>query len=156
MSSLLHLSVGGLLERVAARTPAPGGGAVAAVTAAAAAALVAMAARFSDVDARRAEELRAILEPLADADAAAYTAVLAARRLPRDDPDRAQRLTVAMAEAIAVPRQIAAAAVEVADLADGLVESGNPNLLGDARVAQLLARAAAESAAALVRINEAG
>ncbi|WP_460392046.1 cyclodeaminase/cyclohydrolase family protein, partial [Actinophytocola sediminis] len=45
-SSLLHLSVGGLLERVAARTPAPGGGAVAALTGAVIAALVALAARF--------------------------------------------------------------------------------------------------------------
>lgn len=154
MTSLLHLSVGGLLERVAARTPAPGGGAVAALTAASAAALVAMAARFSGEPAARADELRARLEPLADADAAAYTAVLAARRLPADDPTRARRVADAMAEATEVPRRVAAAADEVARLAAALVESGNPNLVGDARVAELLARAAAESATALVRINE--
>jgi len=153
--SLLHLSVGGLLERVAARTPAPGGGAVAALTAASAAALVAMAARFSGESADRAEELRAQLEPLADADAAAYTAVLAARRLPKDDPNRATRIVDAMAEATEVPRRVAAAASEVAELAAALVEKGNPNLVGDARVGELLARAAAEAATALVRINEA-
>jgi len=157
VSSLLHLSVGGLLERVAARTPAPGGGAVAALTAASAAALVAMAARFSDEGgepAARAEELRAHLEPLADADAAAYTAVLAARRLPKDDPHRARRVADAMTEATEVPRRVAAAATEVAAMAAKLVESGNPNLVGDARVGELLARAAAEAATALVRINE--
>ena len=153
--SLLHLSVGGLLERVAARTPAPGGGAVAALTAASAAALVAMAARFSGESADRAEELRAQLEPLADADAAAYTAVLAARRLPKDDPNRATRIADAMTEATEVPRRVAAAASEVAELAAALVEKGNPNLVGDARVGELLARAAAEAATALVRINEA-
>lgn len=156
MSSLLHLSVGGLLERVAARTPAPGGGAVAALTAASAAALVAMAARFSGESADRAEELRAHLEPLADADAAAYTAVLAARRLPTEDPTRARRVADAMAEATEVPRRVAAAAAEVATLAARLAETGNPNLVGDARVAELLARAAAESATALVEINQRG
>jgi methenyltetrahydrofolate cyclohydrolase len=153
--SLLHLSVGGMLERVAARTPAPGGGAVAALTAAAAAALVSMAARFSDQPATRAEELRAHLEPLADADAAAYTAVLAARRLPTDDPTRARRMADALAEATEIPRRVASAAAEVAALAVRLVETGNPNLVGDARVAQLLATAAAEAATALVEINEA-
>jgi methenyltetrahydrofolate cyclohydrolase len=155
MESFLHLSVGGFTERVAARTPAPGGGAVAAVTAASAAALVAMAARFSEAPAGPAEKLRARLEPLADADADAYTAVLAAYRLPADDPVRRGRIADALAAATAVPREVAAAAREVAGLADELVESGNRNLVGDARVAALLARAAAEAATALVEINEA-
>jgi len=140
---------------VAARTPAPGGGAVAAVTAASAAALVAMAARFADESAGPAEALRARLEPLADADAAAYTEVLAAYRLPADDPTRRTRITDALATATEVPRQVAAAATEVAALAERLVADGNPNLVGDARVGQLLARAAAEAATALVEINEA-
>jgi formiminotetrahydrofolate cyclodeaminase len=146
--------VGGFTERVAARTPAPGGGAVAAMTAASAAALVAMAARFSDQPAGPAERLRARLEPLADADAAAYTAVLAAYRLPKDDPLRRGRIADALRAATEVPREVAAAAREVAELADRLVESGNRNLVGDARVASLLARAAAEAATALVEINE--
>jgi formiminotetrahydrofolate cyclodeaminase len=155
VDSFLHLSVGGFTERVAARTPAPGGGAVAAVTAASAAALVAMAARFSDRPAGPADALRARLEPLADADAAAYTAVLAAYRLPADDPTRADRIADALTTATAVPREVATAACEVALLADELVEHGNKNLVGDARVAALLARAAAEAATALVEINEA-
>ncbi|HEY7592633.1 MAG TPA: cyclodeaminase/cyclohydrolase family protein [Actinophytocola sp.] len=154
-NSFLHLSVGGFTERVAARTPAPGGGAVAAVTAASAAALVAMAARFADAPAGPAEALRARLEPLADADAAAYTEVLAAYRLPKDDPTRPSRVAAALAVATEVPREVAAAAREVALLADDLVERGNKNLVGDARVAALLARAAADAATALVEINEA-
>ncbi len=153
-SSFLHLSVGGFTERVAARTPAPGGGAVAAVTAASAAALVAMAARFADEPAGPAEALRARLEPLADADAAAYTEVLAAYRLPADDPQRRDRIAAALRTATDVPREVAAAAREVAVLADRLAEHGNRNLVGDARVASLLAGAAAEAATALVEINE--
>jgi formiminotetrahydrofolate cyclodeaminase len=148
------LSVGGFTERVAARTPAPGGGAVAALTAASAAALVAMAARFADQPAGPAEALRARLEPLADADAAAYTAVLAAYRLPADDPLRPGRITDALRVATEIPREVAAAAREVALLADHLAGHGNRNLVGDARVAALLARAAAEAADELAAINE--
>ena len=155
MDSYLHISVGGFTERVAARTPAPGGGAVAAVTAASAAALVAMASRYTDWPAGPAEKLRARLEPLADADAAAYTEVLASCRLPKDDPLRRGRIVAALAAAAEVPRQVATAARAVALLADDLVERGNKNLVGDARVAALLARAAAEAATALVEINEA-
>ncbi len=140
------MNTGSFLDDVAARTAAPGGGAVAAVTAASAAALVAMTARFSDADPTAADELRARLEQLADEDAAAYTAVLASR----GDARRA-----AMRHATEVPRQIAAAAAEVASLARELAASGNPNLHGDARVAELIAAAAGEAAQVLVRLNTA-
>jgi formiminotetrahydrofolate cyclodeaminase len=142
--SLLDLTVGHFQDEVAARTPAPGGGAVAAMTAATAAALVAMAARFSGQPADRAEELRARLGSLADEDAAAYSAVLAAPRGQR---------AAALAVATDVPREIAAAATEIGELARDLAASGNPNLLGDARVAQELAEAAARAARVLVKIN---
>ena len=86
--------LGGFLDLVASREPAPGGGASAAVTVALAAALTAMAARFStehlaDADdlAARADELRAEVVPLARADGAAYGRVLDAQRAPRDDEE---------------------------------------------------------------------
>jgi methenyltetrahydrofolate cyclohydrolase len=154
VDSYLHMSVGGFTERLAARTPAPGGGTVVALTAASAAALVAMAARFANQPAGPAEALRARLEPLADADAAAYGQVLAAYRMPADDPDRPARLVYALRVATDIPRKVATAAREVALLADELAENGNRNLVGDARVAAMLARAAAEAADELVAINE--
>ncbi|MFC4855642.1 cyclodeaminase/cyclohydrolase family protein [Actinophytocola glycyrrhizae] len=134
------------LAAVAARTAAPGGGAVAATTAASAAALVAMAARFSADEplAATADELRADLLRLADADADAYTAYLAAKGEARK---------AALRAATEVPKDIAAVAGRVAELARGLVADGNPNLTGDARVAELLAHAAAEAATVLVEIN---
>lgn len=136
------------LDEVAARTPAPGGGAVAAMTAASAAALVSMAARFSSSDAlaEAGDELRARLVQLAEDDAAAYTAVLAARGGARKE---------ALKAATEVPRAIASVAAEVAVLAHGLVENGNPRLVGDARVAELLAEAAGKAAGVLVEINTA-
>ena len=134
------------LDAVAARTAAPGGGAVAATAAASAAALVAMAARFADDDpvAATADGLRADLLRLAEADAAAYTAYLAAKGEARK---------AALRTATEVPTAIAAAATRVAALAHELVERGNPRLLGDARVAELLATAAAEAATVLVELN---
>ena len=137
------------LDAVAARTAAPGGGAVAATTAASAAALVAMAARFSDDDevAATADGLRGELLRLAEADAAAYTEYLSAKGAARK---------AALRKATEVPKDIAATATRVAALARDLVARGNPNLLGDVRVAELLADAAADAATVLVEINTGG
>jgi formiminotetrahydrofolate cyclodeaminase len=119
------------------------------MTAASAAALVSMAARFSSAPevAEAGDSLRARLVQLASDDAAAYTAVLAARGEARKE---------AMRVATDIPRAIATAAAEVATLAHGLAETGNPRLVGDARVAELVAEAAAKAASVLVDINTGG
>jgi hypothetical protein len=91
-SRVLDKTLASFLEAVAARTSAPGGGTVAAVATAIAAALVEMAAQFSskhwddaDAAAVRARELRERAAPLAQADAEAYEAVIAARGEPGYD-----------------------------------------------------------------------
>jgi formiminotetrahydrofolate cyclodeaminase len=148
------------LEEVSARTPAPGGGAVSAVAVGMAAALVGMAARFSDRQldaahdlAEKADVTRAHVLPLAEADAKAYGELLAALRLPKDDPGREEAVATAARGASEVPLAIAAFGAEVALLAARLAEEGNPNLSGDAVTAALLASAAARACANLVRIN---
>ena len=149
--------VGEFLDALAARAPAPAAGACAAITAAAAAALAAKAARFSAGElgelAATADRLRAEVVPLADADGAAYGAVLAAARLPRDHPDRRERLAGAVAAATEIPLRIARIGAEVATLAGRLEREGNPNLRGDAQAAALLADGATQAAVALVHIN---
>jgi formiminotetrahydrofolate cyclodeaminase len=153
--SLLDLTVRELLEAAAARTPAPGGGGAAALTTALAAALAGMAARFGDDEgaAERADALRAAVASLADADAAAYGAYLAATRLPRDDPGRAEAIAAARRETIEVPARITDLSGQVAELAAELARSGNPNLHGDAAAAVHLAAAAATTAAELIAAN---
>jgi len=157
--TFLREPLGGFLDRVASREAAPGGGSVAAIAVALAAGLCAMAARFSGdgfqslVD--RAEALRARAAPLAEADAEAYAAVLAAQALP-PEPDpavRRQRIRAALSLAADVPLAVAAAGAEVAELAAGLAQRCNPNLKGDAVTACLLAQASARAAAVLVDIN---
>ncbi|HTF49196.1 MAG TPA: cyclodeaminase/cyclohydrolase family protein [Pseudonocardia sp.] len=152
------LTVGGFLDALAARSPAPSGGAAAAVTVASAAALTAMAARFAGSAeltglAGPADVLRARLLELADADGPAYAQVLAASRLPASAPDRAARMAAAFRTATEVPLAVARAGVEVAELAARLVAEGNANLVGDSRVAVLLAEAGVRAAAELVGIN---
>jgi len=138
------------LDAVPVRTPAPGGGAVAAVVASLAAGLTAMAARFApDAWERRAEvvgraeELRARLEPLADADAAAYGAFLAGR-----SAETTERI-------VTIPYELAELATEVAELAAEVAADGNPNVTGDAAAGADLAAAAASVAARLVALNAA-
>ena len=148
------------LERLAAHEPAPGGGAAAAVSVALAAGLVGMAARFSGAEmpeapaiAEEADRLRQTALQLAGQDADAYQAVLAVRRLPKESPERAERLHRAVERAAEVPLAIAAAAATAATLGSRLAREGNANLHGDAVVAVLLADAAARGAAQLVDLN---
>jgi len=147
------------LAAVAAREPAPGGGAVAAVTVAAAAGLVAMAARFAadpaetEAISAEADGLRGDVTALADADTDAYGAVLAAFRTPRDDPGRRDAIRRALERAAEVPLRVAEAGARVARLAAEAADGGNPNLAGDVRAAVVLAEAAATAAAELVRLN---
>jgi formiminotetrahydrofolate cyclodeaminase len=159
-TGLRSLGVGELLGAVSARTPAPGGGGVTALATALAAGLAAMAARFAaDEDLRgladEADDLRDRAAALADADGAAYTAVLAAYALPREpDPGaRTDQIRRARSEASEVPVEVAEVAVRVARTAARLAAGGNPNLRGDAGAAVHLATAAARTAALLVAEN---
>jgi methenyltetrahydrofolate cyclohydrolase len=149
------MSLDDFLAAVAARTPAPGGGASAAAGCALGAALTEMSARFAGLDeaAHRAAELRAEGLRLAEADAAAYAPVLEALRLPADDPRREPRLRAASSAAADVPLLIAEAAAEVAELARRIAQDGNPHLRGDALVGADIAAGAARGAARLVEIN---
>jgi methenyltetrahydrofolate cyclohydrolase len=153
------LSLEEVLDAVAARTPAPGGGAVAALAGALAAGLVEMAARFTAVTPRvteivtRSGELRGHLLGLAEVELHAYEPVLEALRLPREDPMRPARLAAARSGAAESPFEIALATAELAGLGAELALAGNPNLEGDAVTGCLLAEAACQAATRLVEIN---
>ena len=146
--SFLDLGLKEFLDTVPARTPAPGGGAVAAVTASMAAGLTAMAARFAPDEwprraevIGRAEELRARIEPLADADANAYAEFIASRT-----KENRERI-------VEIPNELADLAADVAELAALVAVEGNVNVSGDAAAGATLAAAAAAVAARLVALN---
>jgi formiminotetrahydrofolate cyclodeaminase len=115
-----------------------------------------MAANFADGREdvfARAGQLRTRALELAEIELHAYEPVLEALRLPRDDPNRSERIETAKREASQSPLEVAGVAAEVAELAAGLAHEGNEHLAGDAIVGTLLADAAAQGAARLVAIN---
>jgi formiminotetrahydrofolate cyclodeaminase len=167
--TLSTLSLDDFLERLASRAPTPGGGSASALAGAMGAALLHMVlelttSRAAEVDDATLTELstaaamwRSELTALAQSDAAAYDAVVAARRLPRDtDRDaeaRSSQVMLAIREATAVPLEIARRASDVLELAQRITLFANRNAISDVGVAALLAAAAMRGAAWNVRIN---
>jgi formiminotetrahydrofolate cyclodeaminase len=165
-------TIGGYLDRLAAREPAPGGGAAAALHAAQGAALLGMVARYT-TGAKYAEhaaaiaritaasdELRARALRLAEDDARAFTAVTDAYALPRaDDAQKAARsaaIAAALEGAARPPAEVVAVAGAVVALAEELLPIGNPNVVTDVAAAAEAARAAATTARVNVEINLGG
>lgn len=160
------------LDRLASDSPTPGGGAAAGVAGASGAALIAMVASLT-IDKQGYESAwdrmrevlpvveagRAELLDLADRDAAAFDAVMAAFRMPKDsDDDKAARrdaIQLAFEDAASVPLQVAERAAEMVDLGREAIEIGNENAASDGLSAAYLLFAAVECAAANVLINAA-
>ncbi|MEX5719589.1 cyclodeaminase/cyclohydrolase family protein [Geodermatophilus maliterrae] len=160
------------LAQLAARVPAPGGGATAALHAAQAAALVAMVARYSDSAkyAEHAEEIATVTATadrlrenalgLAEEDAAAFTAVTEAYGLPKRTADEAAARSGAIAEALVAAAHVPAVVVRVTEqvlsLAEQILPIGNRNVISDVAAAAEAARAAATTARVNVEINLGG
>jgi len=165
-------TIGGYLERLAAREPAPGGGAAAALHAAQGAALLGMVARYTTGEKYAAhaaeiaritdesDELRARSLRLAEDDARAFTAVTDAYALPRaDDTQKAARsraIAAALQGAARPPAEVIAAADAVTALAETLLPLANRNVVTDVAAATEAARAAATTARVNVEINLGG
>lgn len=160
------------LEQLAARVPAPGGGAAAALHAAQGAALVGMVARYTTGEkyaehqeaveriTAESDELRAAALRLAEDDAAAFTSVADAYRLPKaTDADKAARTAAIAASLVGAgrpPAAVIAVAERVVVLAADLLPIGNPNVISDVAAAAEAARAAATTARVNVEINLSG
>ncbi|MBX3174897.1 MAG: glutamate formimidoyltransferase [Gemmatimonadaceae bacterium] len=166
-------SVAGFTADVASSAPVPGGGSVVALTGSLAAALAQMVAgltvgrkKYVAVEEQmkelglRAAALVKRLRQLKDEDAAAYTLVSDAYKLPKESPEqvtaRDAAIQAGLMKAAEVPLETARWCAEVAELAAICAEKGNTNAASDAGVAALLAEAAAKGAAYNVRINVVG
>jgi methenyltetrahydrofolate cyclohydrolase len=163
-------TIGSFLNRLAARTAAPGGGATGALHAAQAAALLAMVARFSDGPRHDAEvvgRVRAAADgladealDLADADSVAFEKVIAAWQLPKETQEeqaaRSAAITEAFAAAARPPADLMAAAVRLAGLAEDLLPAANRNVIGDIAAAAAAIGAAAVTAQVNIEANLSG
>lgn len=158
------------IERLAAATATPGGGAAAAYSAAMAAGLLSMVARltlgkkkYEGVSAEmtdvleKAEALRAELTAAIEEDSASFNAVMAAFQLPKVTDEqvaaRAAAVEQAYHGAAAVPLRVARATAKTLALAAIAVAKGNINAKSDAGSAAHLSRAAFTCAALNVRSN---
>ncbi len=163
-------TIAAFLDQLAARVPAPGGGATAALHAAQAAALLAMVARYSDgprYDAglmnrivAEADELREDALALAEADATAFGAVAEAYRLPRtterETSARSAAISSALAGAARPPADVVRTALLLVSLAEDLWPAGNRSVITDVAAAAEAARAAATTARVNVEVNLGG
>lgn len=159
-------------DETARASPVPGGGSVAAYAGALGAALGSMVANLSVPKAganfpseefaglaEQGQRLKRELLALVDEDAAAFEAIMAARRLPRDDEERkAAReaaIETATRRAIATPFRTMQLGVEALSLTLLLAERGNAAARTDAGVGALCARASVLAAYLNVRANAA-
>jgi formiminotetrahydrofolate cyclodeaminase len=157
-------------ERLASAEPVPGGGSASAFAAVMAASLTAMVARLS-IDRPRyaeyretiqraldtAEHVRARMLELTDADAAAYGAYAAARRLPKDTEDQQSRREeasrVAAREASDVPLAVLRECAVLLEQIEAISGRSNVNAASDLEVGARLCAAGARGAAANVIVN---
>ncbi len=156
-------TIAAFLDQLAARVPAPGGGATAALHAAQAAALLAMVARYSDGPTYNAalmgrivveaDGLRSRALELAEADAAAFGAVAAAYQLPRSAEGRPEAIAAALAGAARPPADVLRLAPRLIQLAVSLLAGGNRNVITDVGAAAEAARAAAVTARLNIEVN---
>jgi glutamate formiminotransferase/formiminotetrahydrofolate cyclodeaminase len=160
-------------DALASSDPTPGGGSAAAAVGAFGAALIGMVARltigrkgFEAVETRMATTAatadveRAALLELATRDAAAYDAVMAAFKLPKETDEekatRKQAIRDATVGAADVPLEVAERTAALIPLAREVTADGNPNAASDGYSAGHLLHAAFRAAWANVQINLAG
>lgn len=168
--SYSSLSVEQFLDALASAEPTPGGGTAAAFVGAMGAALLVMVSGLTKTRTNTDDErdtltaMRASLDAggaslrtCADRDAEAFDRVMAAYRRPkRADDEKANRkaaIQAALREATDVPLETLRLAATAMELGETVARYGNPAAASDVGVAAGLLWAAAEGAAANVRIN---
>ena len=157
-------------QETASESPAPGGGSVAAYVGALGAALANMVANLSankkgwddrieefSYHAETGQDILNELIFLVDEDTRSFSAIMDALRLPKSNEveiaNRKQAISEATQYAVQVPFKVMETCARIFDLAEIMIDTGNPNSVSDAGVAALCARAAIHGAYLNVQIN---
>lgn len=158
------------LDLLASKEPVPGGGGAAALAGALAAALTSMVCnltfgkkKYEVVQLEISELLldsevaRGRLGDLVNEDARVFAELMQAYKMPKNTEEekalRTQTISERSIDASEVPFEIATVCLIVLELSDKAAKIGNQQLISDAGVAALLARAALRSACYNVLIN---
>lgn len=150
---IAETSIAEYLNNVAAKRSTPGGGAVAAIAAAEGLALMGMVTSFThkpnalpdDLPDRIDQSCDTLLQ-LADADAVAFDAVMAALRGKGD-------LAAASITAARVPLKVINIILDSLDDLEQLAQDGNPNLITDTGIAASLLASALDASELNILIN---
>ena len=154
-----EMKLSDFLEKIAAKTPTPGGGSVSAAVGAMGAALGVMTARYSDASEpeHALDEIKNEFLALVDADAEAYGQVNSAMALPKDSDDtkrrRKEALQIALGEASEVPLKGMMLAVRGMKALADLAPTCNKNLVSDLAGATTFLQSALSGCGENVRIN---
>ena len=158
------------LDKLASKSPEPGGGSVAALTGSLGAGLVSMVCsltlgkeKYKDVQPqvealiKESEKLRIEMQDLIQKDTEVYGGLSEVYKMPKntdaEKSARSAKMQEALKLACQVPFEIGLKSLGVATLAGRAAEIGNVAAVSDAGVAVLLAQACAQSAALNVKIN---
>lgn len=153
-------------ELLASKAPVPGGGGAAALCGALAASLGSMAARLSsgrksseghesrlEALISESERLRLELLALIDADAEGFIPLSEAYAIPRSEPRRAERLSLASQQACAAPMGMLECCAALTLCLEELYGICSKIMLSDVGCAAALCRAAMEAAVMNVLVN---
>ncbi|HLY08285.1 MAG TPA: cyclodeaminase/cyclohydrolase family protein [Planctomycetota bacterium] len=147
------------LEKIAAKTPTPGGGSVSAAVGAMGAALGVMTARYSEISEAEGilDEVKKEFLGLVDADAEAYGQVNSAISLPKDSDDtkrrRKEALQIALGEASEIPLKGMLLAVRGLRALADLSSKCNKHLTSDLSASATFLEAALSGCGENVRVN---
>ena len=170
---LLEMNLREFADETASESPAPGGGSVAAYVGALGISLGTMVANLSahrrvwderweefSIWARKGQEIKDRLLRLVDEDTRAFSAIMAAFKLPKntesENDERKEAIEEATKHAIEIPFQVMQTSFEAFEVLKAMAETGNPNSVSDAGVGALCARAAVHGAHLNIKINAPG
>ncbi len=159
-----------LLQEIASKSPAPGGGTVSAIAGALSGALISMVCgltigkkRYRQVEdevnqiCENSEKLRQEFLLLSEKDAEVFSEVMKVYGLARDTEEEINDRKVAIEEATKraalVPMDVLRRCEQLAQLCQVVASKGNENSISDAGVAAALANAAAQGASLNILIN---
>ena len=156
----------GFLDALASKAPVPGGGGASALVGALGTALCTMVGNYTvgkkkyadveeDVKAlmARAEDIRARLLALVDADAEAFEPLSKAYAIPKDDPNREAVMEQCLRDAAATPMEILRLSCQAIDLHREMLEKGSIMMLSDVGTGVIFCQSALYGAALNVRVN---
>ena len=167
---LVDMTVEGFANETASESPAPGGGSISAYMGALGASLATMVANLSShkqgwddrweefsVWAEKGQVLKDELLALVDEDTNSFNLIMNAFGMPKKtDEEKAARsaaIQSATKYAIEVPFKTMSKAMQVFELCEAMINTGNPNSVTDAGVGALCARSAVMGAFLNVKIN---